>query len=113
MSSSRRTQAVHDRIELIREGAGERFADIELQIVPEITLADTVESAADRAAIGHGWSGHDRSAVTDMPTMLLGPVEAIIEQILARREELGISYYVVADSALEAFAPVVKALGGP
>jgi probable F420-dependent oxidoreductase len=108
----RLTQAVRDRVALVREGAGDRFHDIELQIVPSHYPAATIEKAAEMAIADHGWDGIDGGTVMDMPAVLLGPTDAVVEQMLARREDLGISYYVVDDAMMDSFAPVVAALSG-
>jgi hypothetical protein len=46
----------------------------------------------------------------DVPIVLCGTVEQIIEDLQRRREIFGFSYIVVHD--LDAFAPVVSALTG-
>lgn len=107
---ARQTQAVRDRIAMIRQGAGDRFAEIELQIVPEIAPAPSIAAGAETVISRHDWPGVDIDRVLDMPAILVGPVSAMVEQLEERRASLGISYCVVADSSLEAFAPVVKAL---
>ena len=45
-----------------------------------------------------------------MPSFLIGTHDQIIEDILHRRDRYGFTYYVVSDSMLEAFAPVVAEL---
>ena len=44
------------------------------------------------------------------PYVLIGPVEAIAEQLAERRERLGVSYVTVFERDLEAFAPVIARL---
>jgi len=50
--------------------------------------------------------------VLEMPSVLIGRTEAVVEAMEARRERLGVSYYVVPDRLLEPFAPVVARLAG-
>ena len=50
--------------------------------------------------------------VLSSPYMLIGSVAAIVEQIVQRREDLGISYYVVFEPHLETFASVLERLKG-
>lgn len=45
-----------------------------------------------------------------MPSAFIGEVEQIVEEMLARRERYGFSYYVVPDTEMEAFAPIVARL---
>jgi hypothetical protein len=44
--------------------------------------------------------------------VLIGSVNQIIEDLQARRERWGISYFTVFEPYMEAFAPVVAQLGG-
>jgi hypothetical protein len=47
-----------------------------------------------------------------MPAVLYGEAEKIVDDLLERRERLGISYWVVHENEIEMFAPVVAALSG-
>ncbi len=44
--------------------------------------------------------------------MLIGTVDKLIEELHARRERWGISYYVIFEPYVDAFAPVVARLTG-
>jgi hypothetical protein len=46
-----------------------------------------------------------------MPSVFIGTVDQIVADMLSRREQFGISYYVVGDEQREEMAPVVKLLG--
>jgi hypothetical protein len=46
------------------------------------------------------------------PHGLFGSVQEICDTIVARREELGISYMTIAQRNMDDFAPVVEALAG-
>jgi probable F420-dependent oxidoreductase len=50
--------------------------------------------------------------VAEVPLALAGSVEEIVETLERRREALGISYWVVHEAEMEAFAPVVARLAG-
>ncbi len=56
--------------------------------------------------------GMTADQVIDYPHALIGPPEQIIETIIKRREQYGISYVTVGETSLDAFAPVVAALSG-
>lgn len=47
-----------------------------------------------------------------MPSIFVGSVEQIADDMRARRERLGFSYFVVADADLLAGAPIVARLAG-
>jgi hypothetical protein len=46
------------------------------------------------------------------PYVLIGTVEEMTEELLARRQRWGISYYTVHEPYLDALAPVVASLSG-
>jgi hypothetical protein len=50
--------------------------------------------------------------VLESPFVLLGSVDEIVAQLVARRQRWGISYYVVFDDVVDAFAPIVDRLTG-
>lgn len=94
----------------VKEGAGDRFSDIELEIGAYFTVvADNPAPAVAQFAQVFGLSEEDMLA---HPHALFGSAAAIAEELQRRREAFGISYITVPDSAMEAFAPVVAALSG-
>jgi len=46
------------------------------------------------------------------PYLLIGTVDQICEELMARREHYGISYFSIFEHSLEALAPVVERLAG-
>lgn len=98
------------RIEWIRAAAGDRLDDIELQALTFVVAVDgDRDEVARTLAPGLGISEDD---ARDVPIALVGSVEEICEQLLERRERWGLSYWVVHDPEMEAFAPVVERLTG-
>jgi len=108
----RLASAVAGRIDHIRRAAGERFGRIELSLVTTVVIADRRRSAAEQFARDRGWSGISVDDVLEMPSIFIGSPDAIVEQMHARRERYGFSYFVVMDRALEAVAPIVARLAG-
>jgi len=96
-----------ERIGWIREAAGERFADIELNL-NLMAVADQVPRWIS------GQLGLDAAALAERGSVaaVLGSTEQMCEQLLRRRERLGISYLVVSDEFIDLFAPVVERLAG-
>jgi probable F420-dependent oxidoreductase len=85
-----------------RDGAIERSALVQVLHVgagAEAEIAGLVERF-----------GADEQVIEDTPFVLVGSVEQIVDKLERRREDLGISHYVVRDAAQ--FAPVVAALAG-
>lgn len=107
-------EALEQKIAWVREAAGERFADLELGIlVAQVLTTEDREQAAQFIAttLAAGLNvGTD--VILQAPYLLLGTVDQICEDLLARRERYGISYINVFEASLEALAPVVARLAG-
>jgi hypothetical protein len=52
------------------------------------------------------------TAIVDTPFYMYGSRASLVEDLLARRERLGISYIALPGRAMRAFGPVVAALKG-
>lgn len=106
-----RAAGVQDRLRLIRETAGERFVQLELSaLVQRVVVTDNRRAAAEELA--RRWPSLTPEEILASPYALVGTIEQLVEDLLARRERWGISYYVVFEPYLDAFAPVVATLGG-
>ena len=102
--------ATDRKIAWIREAAGERFKQIELNaICMNVEVTPDRRGAAERIAADVSLTADD---VLEAPLVLLGTVDEIAETLLERRERYGLSYIVVMDTVMEAFAPVVERLTG-
>jgi probable F420-dependent oxidoreductase len=103
-------EATTAKIDLIREAAGDRFADLELQVRVHIAaVTDDREGLADLLAPALGIAPQ---AALASPHAIAGTVEQICETLEERREHWGISYLGLSVDALDAFAPVVARLSG-
>jgi probable F420-dependent oxidoreductase len=102
--------AFHRKVGWVREAAGARFDHIELQ-VGTFFLAVTADRDATAAAVGQGF-GLGAAEVLEVPLVLIGSVEQIMDQLQRRREAFGISYVTVGADGYESFAPVVERLAG-
>lgn len=97
-------------VDLLRDSAGDRFDAIELGVlIWDVVVTDHPESAAEEVASRRGVSTEQ---VLTSPYFLVGTIAAIIEQVLALREQHGISYVTVFPEFAESFAPVVDRLAG-
>ncbi len=98
------------KIGWIKEGAGERFDDIELEIGAYFTfVTDAAEATAEQFGQMFGLS---KEEMLRHPHALFGTTDAIADELQKRREEFGISYVCVPNDVAEAFAPVVAKLQG-
>ena len=105
-------EAVARGVGWVREAAGKRFGSLELSTVVSLAVTEDHRAAAERFAREQGWDGVSAEEVLTMPSVFVGSVERIADEMQARRERYGFSYYVVSDADLDAFAPVVTRLAG-
>ena len=102
--------ATERKIAWVREAAGDRFGQIELNIIcPTVEITDDRRGTAERLAADLPVTAED---VLDSPVALFGSVDEIVETLQERRERYGFSYIVVLEPVVEAFAPVVERLAG-
>lgn len=97
-----------NKIAWIREGAGARFDDIELQT--RVHLAAITDDPDKTAADLSSAIGLSPEAILASPHMLVGTVSSIVEKIQAVRERYGITYFTWGGDTMEAMAPVVAEL---
>jgi probable F420-dependent oxidoreductase len=98
------------KIELLRSAAGDRFGEIELNLlVQAVKIADDERAAAEKLAAE--WE-EPVDPILDMPFVLVGPVPAVVEKVRRLREELGFSYLTLFEKDFERFAPVLAELRG-
>jgi probable F420-dependent oxidoreductase len=109
--SERTPAAVMQKVEWIREAAGARFDRIELSLIPTVIVTDERHRQTEALIRENGWDATVEE-IWEMPSILVGSVEQIAEDLRVRRERYGFSYYVVSDAEMEAFAPVVATLAG-
>lgn len=104
--------AATEKVEWVREAAGARFDDVELSMVVSVTVTDEPREEAARYGARQGWEGVKADEVLAMPSVFIGPVARIAAEMSVRRERYGVSYFVVSDSDMDAFSPVVASLVG-
>jgi probable F420-dependent oxidoreductase len=113
--------AVENKVRYIREAAGDRFDQIELNM----TLRD-VRLTNDRRATArellNEWAGVSavlanvdqvsEDDVLDSPHVAIGTVDQIVEQLEMARERWGFNYLEVSSTDAEAVAPLMEQLNG-
>jgi probable F420-dependent oxidoreductase len=98
------------KVEWVRKAAGERFAELELEIGAYFTaVGDHAQAMATGMA---GVFGLEVEAMQEHPHALFGTVDSICDTLLQRRGLYGISYVTVNDINMQEFAPVVAKLAG-
>lgn len=102
--------ATNEKIGWVRDAAGARFDDIELQV--RIHLAMVTD---DRAGVAEAMApalGLTPTAALQTPHALVGSVDEIVDQLVERRERWGLSYIGLSANTLESMAPVISRLAG-
>lgn len=101
---------ITERVGWVREGAGDRFAAIELNtgllLLPEGADTQMLRRVArvDVDELLQEPEAH--------PTLVTGSLDGMIEQVQALRERFGLSYFNVGDYGADAVAPLVARLSG-
>jgi probable F420-dependent oxidoreductase len=108
--------ATEEKIGWVREAAGDRFEELELNVYPTvapITVTDHARRDAATIADGiRGRTGVDISVddLLESPHVFVGSVAGLVEKIVGLRERFGISSVMV--GAIDELAPVVERLAG-
>lgn len=108
--------ATAQRIEWIRQCAGERIAQLELNLLLTATrITDHPREAAEELAKEWEFAPNELTVddLLESPYFLFGSVDQIVETLQMRREQYGISYFtLLGEDNLESFAPVMNRLAG-
>jgi probable F420-dependent oxidoreductase len=108
--SNSTAELTKQKIGWIRDGAGDRFDELELEIGAYFTIVtDDRATTLERMAPMFGLTAEDFGV---HPHGLVGSVDAICDQLQERRETYGISYITFGVDALDSVGPVVERLAG-
>jgi probable F420-dependent oxidoreductase len=102
--------ATDAKVAWIRDAAGDRFGDLELQVT--VFFAAVTDDPLGLASTMAPTVGLRPEEALEVPFFLAGSVEAIVETLQARRERWGFSYVAFSGGSMEAMAPVVARLAG-
>lgn len=103
--------SVDERVAWVREQAGARFEQLELNaLVQRVIVTDDRRQAAEE--LRERWSALTVDEILETPYLLIGTIDEMVEAVQARRERWGFSYLVVHEWSLDALAPVVARLAG-
>ncbi len=102
--------ATDEKLEWVREAAGDRFDELEIQTYVGFThFTEDRRSLAEAMAPGFGVTPEE---ALETPVVLAGTVAEMTDDVVARRERWLMSYHVVNGDVIEQFAPVVAKLAG-
>lgn len=102
--------ATDEKIGWIRDAAGDRFDDLELQV--RVHVAAVTDDRHGLAAAMGPALGLSPEAALASPHALAGTTDEIIEALHQRRERWGISYIGISAAELDDMAPVIARLTG-
>ncbi len=105
--SDRLPPALDQKLDVLRMAAGDRFAELELSAFATFGITASRRSSTEELIARRGWGGIDAEDVWQMPTIFLGSVAQIREDLQARRERFGLSYLVTPDQDLPTLARII------
>src|SRR5712671_2641848 len=110
--SAWRIRGVDERVRWLREGAGEQhFARLEIgALIQRVLVTDKPRATAEE--LSGRWPQLNIDDILQTPYLLIGSAQQMAENLVARRDRWGISYYVLRETYLDDFAPVVAQLAG-
>jgi probable F420-dependent oxidoreductase len=96
------------KVEWVRAAAGARFDELELHVnAAMVEITDRPEAAVEQLAAR---TGQTIAQALESPGTLVGSVDGIVEQLHARREQHGVSYWVIQARAMDSFGRVLARL---
>ncbi|WP_020663787.1 LLM class F420-dependent oxidoreductase [Amycolatopsis benzoatilytica] len=99
---------VEERTRFVAERVGDR--DVEFNLLVQIARITDDREAALREIREKLGGELTLDELAEVPTVLVGTVDEIADQVRAHRARFGISYFTVLEPNLEVLAPVVDAL---
>ena len=113
--------AVENKVRRIRDAAGDRFDQIELNMTVRDVRLTTDRRATARqllnewASVPHFLANVDQVSeddVLDSPHVAIGSIDEVVEQLEVARERWGFAYLEVSSTDAEAVAPIMERLNG-
>jgi probable F420-dependent oxidoreductase len=102
--------AVDEKVAWVRDAAGDRWADLELNAWVSVTSV-TRRPQWLGARLAGMWQA-DPAEILASPFTLVGPEDELVDRLHAHRDRWGFSYFVLTQDAAHAFAPVVARVAG-
>jgi probable F420-dependent oxidoreductase len=103
-------EQIDQKVAWVREGAGDRFDELELNAW--LAIAQVTDDASGFAEATAPFFESDPADFLDSPLVLVGSPTEITERLQHRRDRWGYSYHVIPGDQAHAFAPLVADLTG-
>jgi probable F420-dependent oxidoreductase len=98
------------KLGMIREAAGDRFENIEINAFGTFVITDKRRAETQDLILQRGWTGIDVEAVWQMPTIFIGSPNQIRADLHARRERFGLSYLIAGEDSLPSLVKIIAGL---
>jgi len=108
--ADRLPSAFEAKVATVRAAAGDRFGELELSAFGTFIVTSRRRAATEDLIASRGWTGTGVETVWQMPTLFIGSVAQIREDLRARRDRFGLSYLITSDSELPTLTQVIEAL---
>jgi probable F420-dependent oxidoreductase len=95
---------------IVEAAAGDRFSQLELSAFATFVLTDTRRTSTEDLIASRGWHGVEPEMVWQMPTIFIGSVDQIREDLVDRRERYRLSYLISSDNDLTMLAKIIAGL---
>jgi probable F420-dependent oxidoreductase len=103
-------QRTREKVAWVKEAAGSRFGALEFNaLIGFVVITDDVSGIAKAMAPNFGITAEE---VLHVQGILLGTLDEMVEELLWRREEYGITYWSIEAGSWEDLGPVVTKLSG-
>lgn len=103
-------EEVSERVSFIREQAGERFAELELNMLVQAVVVTDDRLAVAQKLIAEHFPDLTPEQLLASPCVLIGTAKQIAERLREARERFCISFITVHEPYMETFAPVIEEL---
>jgi probable F420-dependent oxidoreductase len=98
------------KLGVIREAAGDRFENIEINAFGTFVITDKRRAETQNLILQRGWTGIDVEAVWQMPTIFIGSLDQIRADLHARQERFGLSYLIAGEDSLPSLVKIIAGL---
>jgi alkanesulfonate monooxygenase SsuD/methylene tetrahydromethanopterin reductase-like flavin-dependent oxidoreductase (luciferase family) len=102
--------SLETKVDWIRSEAGERFDEIELNVLTwAFSITEEPQGVSETLSKRFGVPP---DALLELPFILVDSLDEIQERLIEHRERFGISYFMIWDRDMEAFASIAKRFTG-
>jgi probable F420-dependent oxidoreductase len=108
--ADRLPSALEQKLAVLRSAAGGRFDQLELSAFATFRLTTRRRASTEELIAQRGWHEIDTETVWQMPTIYIGSVAQIREDLHARREQFGLSYLITPDHDLPALGELIAGM---